>query len=234
MTTEHRVRPVRLDVERSGTGARRLVLTHGLGDDASTWDGVVGPLVDAGLTVVRWDLRGHGRSDAPDDPLAYSRELGIADLAGMVGSEPAHLVGHSLGGHLSLALALRRPDLVHTLTLIASGPGFRDPAARARWDAEVHRVAARFPIPPAAAGLCLQPDSSVIDALPGLAPPLLQIVGGDDTRYHAGVAYTDSKVVDGTVATIAGAGHHPQQTHAAAVAAAAVAHVSAVRARPQG
>lgn len=214
----------RLHVEREGEGPV-VVLTHGLGDTVETWAPVVPALAER-CTVVRWDLRGHGRSEAPDDPAAYSRDLGVADLERIVGDEPAHLVGHSLGGQLSLTLALRRPELVRTLTMVSSGPGFRDPEARARWNAGAQRVAARFPIPPAAAGLVVQTDSFVIDALPGLAVPLLQVVGGDDTRYHAGVEHIARKVPGSAVLTVAGAGHHPQQTHPGEVATALLSHLT--------
>jgi pimeloyl-ACP methyl ester carboxylesterase len=203
----------RLHVEREGSGPV-VVLTHGLGDSTETWGPVVPALAER-FTVVRWDLRGHGRSEEAE---RYSRDEGVADLERVVADDaPVHLVGHSLGGQLSLVLALRRPAAVRTLTLIASGPGFRDPAARARWNEGAARVARRFPIPPAAAGLVTQPDSWVIDNLPALAVPLLQIVGGDDTRYHAGVEHIARKVPGSAVVTIDGAAHHPQRSHPARV-----------------
>lgn len=113
---------LRLHRAQAGTGAP-LVLSHGLGDDAETWAALT-PLLAACHSVHTWDLRGHRSSEAPDDAGAYTLDSTIDDLRGIVEEigEPVHLVGHSLGGFMSLALALRRRDLVRTLTMISSGP----------------------------------------------------------------------------------------------------------------
>ena len=218
--TDPAVAAVVLHVETVGAG-ERVVLTHGLGDTAATWDRVRAPLAVA-HQVTAWDLRGHGQSEASDDPHLYSRDIAVDDLLRVIGepTEPVTLIGHSLGGYLSLAVALRHPDLVAALVMISSGPGFRDAAARAAWNHYVDRAATRMPIADVASRLCHQPDSWVIDALPSLRCPLLQIVGGDDERFHDGVAYVQRVVSHGSVVIIPGAGHHPQLTHSADVLAA--------------
>jgi pimeloyl-ACP methyl ester carboxylesterase len=204
----------RLHTDHAGTGSP-VLLTHGLGDTASTWDHVV-PALALDHRVTCWDLRGHGRSEAPSDPARYSRDIAIADLLRMVDevAPPITLVGHSLGGYLSLAVALRHPELVRGLVMISSGPGFRDPDARAGWNRFVDEAAQRMPIPAQASRLCHQPDTWVIDELPSLGCPLVQIVGGDDHRFHDGVAYIQRALPHSTAVTIHGAGHHPQRTHA--------------------
>ena len=79
MTEPHVGDPlVRLHVERAGTGAP-IVLSHGLGDDASTWAPLV-PHLDRAHSVVTWDLPGHRFSDAPRN--GYSARGAIADLLG--------------------------------------------------------------------------------------------------------------------------------------------------------
>ncbi|MEZ5235555.1 MAG: alpha/beta fold hydrolase [Acidimicrobiales bacterium] len=100
-----------LHVERHGRGP--LVLcTHGGADTGDTWREQVGFLAGLGRTAVSWDLRGHGRSAAPLDPAYYSRELAVADIGALVDSAPgpAVLMGHSLGGYLSLAFACATPS----------------------------------------------------------------------------------------------------------------------------
>jgi pimeloyl-ACP methyl ester carboxylesterase len=195
------------------------VLTHGLGDGAGTWDPVVKPLA-ARHAVTTWDLRGHGASPRPAPPAQYSQGLALGDLEAVVQrtGAPVHLVGHSLGGYLSLCLALRRPDLVRSLTLIASGPGFRDAGARRRWNAYVDEAAARMGLPPSVARLAHQRDGAVMRELATLRPPLLQIVGERDRQFHAGVDHIARTVPGSRVVRAAGAGHHPQRSHPILVA----------------
>lgn len=122
-----------------GDGETTVVLTHGWGATSHMWD----PQVDSlrhRARVVTWDLRGHGRSECPDDPDAYSLELALADLEHLAG-ERAVLVGHSLGGQLSIAFALRHPDRVLGLGLLSTGPGYRDGATRDSWNDSIERQA---------------------------------------------------------------------------------------------
>ena len=203
------------------------MLSHGLGDDSSTWD-VLEPMLADTNRVVSWDLRGHGRSDAPSDPSAYSLEAGVADLLAVVEElgEPAHLVGHSLGGYLSLVVALRRPELVRSLTLIASGPGYRDAESLAAWNRYVDEAVTAMPVPAIAAGLCRQESSFVIDNLGALAAPVLVVVGERDKRFLAGAAVLERRVPRARLFVVAGAGHHVQRTHAGQVAAAVREHLA--------
>lgn len=105
----------------------------------------VEPLVAAGFRVLLWDYRGHGDSDAPSDPAAYSFDLVLDDLGRVLdwgaGRQPAVLAGFSFGGAASLHFALRHPERVRALALIDTGPGFKNPEAQARWLAQVERIA---------------------------------------------------------------------------------------------
>lgn len=103
--------------------AETIVFIHGLGGSQSTWASVLGDFADA-FRVVAVDLPGHGGSDKPSpDAMDYS----IAGLAGVLGEliekldlAPSVLVGHSLGGAVSLQLALDRPKLVRAIALVNS------------------------------------------------------------------------------------------------------------------
>jgi pimeloyl-ACP methyl ester carboxylesterase len=122
-----------------GDGDMTVVLTHGWGATAHMWEPQVEALAPH-ARVVTWDLRGHGRSPSPDDASAYSLEVALADLEELAGDR-AVLVGHSLGGQLSIAFALRHPDRVLGLGLLSTGPGYRDPAGRDAWNATIERQA---------------------------------------------------------------------------------------------
>lgn len=109
------------------------------------WRGQVEPLVAAGHSVVLWDLRGHGDSEAPDGPDAYSIELVVTDLLAVADATtpdaPFVAAGLSFGGLASLHFAVRYPDRVAALALIDAGPGFKNPEAAAGWAAQVERTA---------------------------------------------------------------------------------------------
>lgn len=101
---------------KGGTGIP-IVLLHGFASDATSWAPLEAHLKHRPL--VRIDLPGHGKS--PKLELS-----GFAELAKIVrrtfdalSLDEAHLVGHSLGGALALALADTRPRSVTSLTLIS-------------------------------------------------------------------------------------------------------------------
>jgi pimeloyl-ACP methyl ester carboxylesterase len=209
--------------DRPGDGpAAPFILIHGFADTAATWAPLV-PLLEPAAPVRCWELPGHGARGG-DPPGLMSRDAAVADLAGQVTAlgAPARIAGHSLGGYLALALAITRPALVASLTLICSGPGFRDSAARAEWNRYMDAIAARNQMARAAA-LAHQPDSFVIDNLAAIRCPLLHILGSEDTRYLAGARYLRKALPTSRLVTIPGAGHHPQVTHPAPVAAAILA-----------
>ncbi|MDJ0392683.1 alpha/beta hydrolase [Rhodococcus sp. G-MC3] len=94
-----------------------VVLVHGMGGDAGTWDRFAAALTVAGRRVISVDLRGHGRSAHTAD---YSFDSFGSDIAAVIdhlGLDSVDLVGHSLGGYAVSVVAQERPDLVRSLVL---------------------------------------------------------------------------------------------------------------------
>ena len=104
---------------RRGTGDP-LVLLHGFGGDHTGWFTVVPRLAD--VPTLAYDLPGHGRSlDADGAGRAGAMAKGlIADLDAR-GIGRFHLAGHSMGGAVATLAAMRAPDRVASLTLLAPG-----------------------------------------------------------------------------------------------------------------
>ena len=70
--------------------------------------------------VIVWDMRGHGDTDSPEDPEAYSEVHTIEDMAAILdacGVEQGVIGGLSLGGYMSLAFHLKYPERVRALML---------------------------------------------------------------------------------------------------------------------
>src|SRR5256885_988722 len=96
-----------------------LVLVHGLGGAAANWLALA-PLLLPGRRVLVPELPGHGGSaPLPAAPSLNAYADRIALLAERELGEAA-VVGHSLGGAISLRMAIRRPDLVRALVLAGS------------------------------------------------------------------------------------------------------------------
>ena len=105
-----------------GRGEAELVLLHGGAQNAHTWDTVALAL---GRPLVALDLPGHGRSDWRDDhdygPHRNAEAVAVA--VAKLAPRAAAVVGMSLGGLTSLALAALRPELVRRLVLVDVTPG---------------------------------------------------------------------------------------------------------------
>jgi pimeloyl-ACP methyl ester carboxylesterase len=95
-----------------------ILILHGITQSTATWSWLVPHLVDA-HRVVRLDFRGHGRSGRT--PGQYTFPGYVADAVAVcekvLGSQPAVLIGHSLGGGTAAAVAQTRPDLVRGVVL---------------------------------------------------------------------------------------------------------------------
>jgi 3-oxoadipate enol-lactonase len=98
-------------------GAPVVLLSNSLGSSLAMWDPQMADLAER-YQVVRYDLRGHGRSPAPDGP--YTVPDLVADALALLDRldvERAHLVGLSLGGMVSLRLATAAPQRVDRMVL---------------------------------------------------------------------------------------------------------------------
>jgi acylglycerol lipase len=104
-----------------------VVLVHGLGEHSGRYGHVAAALLQRGLSVVGWDLRGHGRSSGARGDVATGEVL-IDDLAAVCARFrqpgcPLFLFAHSLGGQIALRF-LERDATVCRGAVIAS-PWFR-------------------------------------------------------------------------------------------------------------
>ena len=107
---------VGLYYEAIGTGPPVVLLHDGL-LDCRVWDDQFKALSEA-YRVVRYDMRGHGRSEMPASELSHVEDL--HGLLGFLEVERAHLLGLSNGGRISLDFSLAYPEMVESTILVGS------------------------------------------------------------------------------------------------------------------
>ena len=110
-----------------GTAEPELVLLHGGGQNAHTWDTVALAL---GRSVIAIDLPGHGHSSRrPDrDYGPWRNATAVAAVLEQAAPAAAAVVGMSLGGVTAIRLAATRPDLVRNLVVVDVTPQVNDSA----------------------------------------------------------------------------------------------------------
>jgi pimeloyl-ACP methyl ester carboxylesterase len=210
-----------------------LLLTHGFSSTSQMWAGQVEPF-SKHFKLITWDMRGHGQSDYPADPAAYSEAATVDDMAALLdaaGARSAVIGGLSLGGYMSLAFHRAHPERTRALLIIDTGPGYKSDEARAAWNANALKTADRFDarglgdlaqqsaerrlvrhrdatgLAHAARGMLTQWDSRVIESLPGIAVPSLVVVGADDAPFLNASSYMAAKIPGAKLVTIPAAGH---------------------------
>jgi pimeloyl-ACP methyl ester carboxylesterase len=111
------VNGTRIHYLQTGTGPD-VVLIHGLGGNLAIWFlHLVGKLKNE-FRFTAYDLRGHGRSDAP--PTGYTTADMVEDLKGLLdhlGLERVHLVGHSWGADIAMHFTVCHPERVMKLVV---------------------------------------------------------------------------------------------------------------------
>ena len=110
----------RLGYEVDGAG-EPIVFVHGFGLDGRMWDGEAAHF-SRDYAVVRYDVRGFGRSSPPTGPFAHVEAI-FAALVSHLGFARAHLCGLSMGGGIAIDFALAHPARVHALVLVDSVVG---------------------------------------------------------------------------------------------------------------
>jgi pimeloyl-ACP methyl ester carboxylesterase len=233
---------VRIHYARRGEGPGvPLLLTHGFSATSRMFASTLDAL-SASRPCIAWDVRGHGDSDSPADPAAYSIPLSVADMIAILdaeGVDRAALLGHSMGGYLSLELARTHPERVAALVLVGTGPGYRSDSARNQWNEMCESFARSLEkrgldglpggsdemrpewhagvegLVRAARGILRQRDADVLEHLPKITAPTLVVVGERDRQFLAGGAYMARKIPDARQVILAEAGHSPMLTHPA-------------------
>ncbi|GAB3508252.1 alpha/beta fold hydrolase [Amycolatopsis cihanbeyliensis] len=106
--------------------AESVVFIHGMGTDslASFYLTLASPVAAAGVNVISYDLRGHGKTERPLS--GYTLKEFVADLDDLLrqvaGDRPVHLVGNSFGGTIAYSYAWTYPERVRSIVCIEAEP----------------------------------------------------------------------------------------------------------------
>jgi pimeloyl-ACP methyl ester carboxylesterase len=224
---------VSIHYEVHGQQGPVLLLTHGYSATSEMWKGQIDAF-SKNHRLVLWDMRGHGQSDYPENPSAYSEAHTVADVAALldaVGAKRGIIGGLSLGGYMSLAFYRAHPERASALLIIDTGPGFKKDDAREAWNKRALDTAARLDreglamlkaasreradashrdatgLARAARGMLTQRDARVIEVLPEIKVPSLVVVGADDAPFLAASDYMAAKIPGAKKVVIPAAGH---------------------------
>lgn len=105
-----------------------VIFLHGYTGSSNDWNNQIGSIKES-YYAIAIDHRGHGKSEAPASEEHYSIPISAQDLYALIrhfGIEKCCLVGHSMGGFMSLQFVLENPGLVHALILVDTSSGTWD------------------------------------------------------------------------------------------------------------
>jgi len=109
-----------LHFEKKGNGKETLVLLHGFMENSSIWSDME-PHLSENFSLLKIDLPGHGKSEIYGE--IHTIDLMADEVKKVLDNqklEKVHLLGHSMGGYISLAFAEKYPEILKSLTLFFS------------------------------------------------------------------------------------------------------------------
>jgi pimeloyl-ACP methyl ester carboxylesterase len=99
-----------------------ILLVHGIGASMETWGDIPNELQFHDIPVIAIDLPGHGESSkAPGDYSLGSMASTLRDVLDYLGHDRVHIVGHSLGGGISMQFVYQFPERLQSMVLVSSG-----------------------------------------------------------------------------------------------------------------
>ena len=119
-----RVKDINLYYEEAGSGIP-ILFVHEFGGDWRSWESQV-RFFSSRYRAITFSARGYLPSDVPDSPDAYSQDLQIEDLKGLMDAlkaEKAHICGLSMGSYTTLLFGMKYPERARSLTIAGSGHG---------------------------------------------------------------------------------------------------------------
>ncbi|MDO9254291.1 MAG: alpha/beta hydrolase [Bacteroidales bacterium] len=109
---------IKLAYVDEGKGSETILMIHGLGSYLPAWKKNIGEL-SKNYRVIAVDLPGYGKSSKlPHSGLMTFYAGVIAEMIQKLELGPVNLAGHSMGGQISMVLALEKPELVKRLILV--------------------------------------------------------------------------------------------------------------------
>lgn len=173
-----------------------LLLIHGIAEAAWAWEAVI-PALAASHRVIAPDLLGHGRSAKPRGDYSLGNHATLMrDLLISLDVDRATLIGHSLGGGITMQFAYQYPERCERMVLVASGGLGRD----------VSFVLRSLGLPGADLVAPLVLSATTRDALQGLGRWLgrrgLKRGAGQQAMWRSYSGLTDPATRDAFIATV--------------------------------
>ncbi len=116
-----------------------VTLSHSLATNLSMWEPQMEALTSH-YRVLRYDMRGHGGTDAPEGPYSFEQLVGdVVELLGALGIKKTHFIGLSIGGMIGQVMAMQYPALLRGLVLCDTSSRLPDDA-KPIWDERMESV----------------------------------------------------------------------------------------------
>ncbi|HEY7268682.1 MAG TPA: alpha/beta hydrolase, partial [Dehalococcoidia bacterium] len=122
------VNGVEIAYEDAGSGFP-LVWCHEFAGSMESWEPQV-HFFARRYRVITYNARGYPPSEVPADAAAYSQDIAVEDLYGLLknlGIEQAYVGGLSMGGSTTLHFGIRHPEIAKALVIAAAGSGSTNP-----------------------------------------------------------------------------------------------------------